>query len=147
MFKTTLKVKAKQPLHCGSDNQNTGNVKTHRREPFAIVPQIIQSRFVDNSARRKAIAEILLHLWSEIPSDVRSDRKSTIYDEFYSAMVYCATSGDIAGYLQKFCDKFGIRGIQNPVILQLTELFTDEEFLSAIRKEPQYLNLMFRAAK
>jgi hypothetical protein len=147
MFKTTLKLKSKQSLHCGSDNQNTGNVKLNRREPFAVIPEKMPTRFKTDSARRNAIADILLMLWNEIPSETRSDRKQTIYDEFYSSMSFCATAGDIAGYLEKFCSKFGIRGISNSAILEKLNLFSDIEFLSNVRKEPQYLFLLFKAQK
>jgi hypothetical protein len=147
MFREKLKVIAKQSLHCGSDNQNTGNVKLQRREPFAVFPLQIESRFKSDSSRRKAIADVLFLLWNEIPSDVRSSRKQTIYDEFYSALNICAMAGDIAGYLEKFCAKFGIRGITNSKVLDLLSKFSDAEFLQAIRKEPQYLFLMFKSAK
>ena len=147
MLKQTLTVKAKQHLHCGSDNQNTGNIKLQRREPFIIAPQKIETRFKTESGRRNCIAEILMLLWNEIPSETRSDRKATIYDEFYSALNICSMAGNIPSYLEKFCSKFNIRGIHNPKVLELLEKFSDEEFLQAIRKEPQYLFLLFKAAR
>jgi len=147
MFKTTINIKALQALHCGSDNQNTGNVKLHRREPFVIEPTTITTKFHSKKHARIAAIEILYLLWREIPSETRQQRKSSIYDEFFSALTISAFAADIPDFLSKFGAKFGIRGMQNDELFNMLSLFSDFEFLHLIRTELQYLFLGFRNLK
>lgn len=141
---------AKQPIHTGSD-ENLGILRTLKR--FKVVSDIKKvsiTRFKPEQKliKRQAVALILLRLWSNITDKART----TIYDEISSKLLASASARTKEEFIEQFSRRLGIRDISSEYdrrfdVIDILELFDDEELLELIRKESQYIMSMFRKMK
>lgn len=145
MLKVNYQITAKQPLHTGAD-ESFGTEKSLRREKVLLPEPIeFESKFKSEEERRKAIVQVLLNVWRNIDWDgVGGSRLMTIYDEFASKLLASTGVRTKEQFLNKICEKWGIRSLTDDKVIDLMDMFSDEELLECIRQEYQYLVLLLR---
>lgn len=145
MLKLNYQVEAKQPLHTGSD-ESFGTEKSLRREKVLLPePVKFKSKFKSEIQRRNAVLNILLNVWKNIDWDNMSNmRIMNIYDEFSNKLLASTGVRTKEQFLNKLCEKWGIRSLTDDSIIDLLDSFNDEELLETIRQEYQYLILLIR---
>ena len=145
MLKVNYQIVAKQPLHTGSD-ESFGTESSLRREKVLLPePVEFKSKFESEDDRRKAIVNILLNVWRNIDWDsIGNQRLMSIYDEFSSKLLASTGVRTKEQFLNKICQKWGIRSLTDQSIVDLLDLFESDELLETIRKEHQYLVLLMR---
>lgn len=145
MLKLNYEIIAKQPLHTGAD-ESFGTEKMLRREKVLLPePLKFESNFSSEKQRREAIIEILLNVWRNIDWDNMSQsRLMRVYDEFASKLLASTGVPTKEAFLNKICEKWGIRSLTNEKLLGIIDKFSDVELLETIRNEAQYLVLMLR---
>lgn len=145
MLKVSYQITAKQPLHTGAD-ESFGTEKSLRREKVLLpTPIKFESKFKTEEERRKAIVQIFLNVWKNIDWDgVASSRLMTIYDEFASKLLASTGVRTKEQFLNKICEKWGIRSLTDDKVIDIMDMFNDEELLECIRQEYQYLVLLLR---
>lgn len=144
-----LKVKhtftALQPIFTGSD-ENHGTTRSLRREKVIMrSPVNIKSGFVNEALRRQAILKIIFNVYKNIDfNSMSKSRLLGIWDEFASKLIVSTSCRSKYEFLNNLCAMFDIRSLTDDYIVEMIDLFDDEEFLSTIRNEHQYLVLMLR---
>lgn len=144
-----LKIKhtftAMQPVFTGSD-ENHGTLKSLRREKIIMRNPInITSKFASDELRRDAILKILLNVWRNINFDsISNSRMMGIWDEFSSKLVASTSCRTRLQFLNDICAKWDVRSLSDDYIVEMLDLFNDDEFLETIRNEYQYLTLKLR---
>lgn len=145
MLKVNYTITAKQPLHTGSD-ESFGTERTLRREKVLLPnPVSFESNFTSEEERRKAIVHVLLNVWRNIDWDgIGGGRLMTIYDEFASKLLASTGVRTKEQFLNKICEKWRIRSLTEDKLIDIMDMFNDEELLECIRQEYQYLVLLLR---
>lgn len=144
-----LKIKhtftALQPVFTGSD-ENHGTQRSLRREKIIMKnPVRITSKFTSDELRRDAILKIILNVWKNIDFDSMSNsRIMGIWDEFSSKLISSTSVRTRFQFLNELCSKFDVRSLTDDYIVEMIDLFNDDEFLETIRNEYQYLALRLR---
>jgi len=144
-----LKIKhtftAMQPVFTGSD-ENHGTLRSLRREKIIMRnPVNITSKFASDELRRDAILKILLNVWRNINFDsISNSRMMGIWDEFSSKLVASTSCRTRMQFLNMICSKWDVRSLSDDYIVEMLDLFNDDEFLETIRNEYQYLTLKLR---
>ena len=135
---------ARQPIFTGSD-EDTGTIRTFRREKVLCRQEKINSWFKNEVHRRMAVLTVFESVWSEIDfENMRPMRRMKIWDEF-SAKVLAATHIRTRyQFLNELCRSFGVQSLNKPIVWQVIEVFNDDELLNLIRDELQYLILLMR---
>lgn len=145
MLKVNYQITAKQPLHTGADESHGTETQLRREKVLLPNPIEIESKFNNEDDRRKAIVQILVNVWKNIDWDAIGNRRlMTIYDEFSSKLVASTGVRTKEQFLNKICQKWGIRSLNDENIVDLINMFHDDELLETIRQENQYLVLLLR---
>lgn len=150
MIRIKYKSMALGQIHTGSDS-NTGTLRQLRREMvFLSNPKQIQSRFSESQRklRRQAVALLLLRLWQKMEDKARV----TIYSEIAATLVVASSQRNKESMLNFLCQRLGIRQITTAPdghfdVVDILELFNDEELSQLIREEHQYIIAVFRKLK
>lgn len=150
MISIKYKFRAKQPLFTGS-NEKLGILRTLRKQSVVLDDNIeIKSRFTKDQEklRRQAVALLLYRLWDKIPDRQRV----TIYEEIAAKLLASTSAPNKEEFLQVFCRRLEIRDSTSDYnrrfdVIDILELFDDEELLTLIRKESQYIMQVFRRIK
>lgn len=150
MLRINYTFKAIQPIHTGSD-ENLGTLRTLRREKTLVQnPKPIKTRFLTDQKRlkRQAIALLLVRIWDKMDNKNRV----TIYEEVASKLLSSVSVRTKEEFLQTLCRKLEIREITTDAnrrfdVVDILELFDDQELLDLIRHESQYIMSMFRKIK
>lgn len=145
MIKIEYEAAALQPIHTGSD-EDSGTVKTLRREKVAISKPISHvSWFKSENSRRIAVLWILEEFWKKIDfENMSTARRMKIWDEFSGKMLAATRVKTRFQFLNEFAGSFNIKALSNPDIGDLIQRFSDEEFLTLLRDEQQFLILILR---
>jgi len=144
-----LKVKhtftALQPIFTGSD-ENHGITRNLRREKIIMrKPLELKSQFSNEELRRQAILKILLNVWRNINFETMpKSRLLGIWDEFSSKLITSTECRTRYEFINLICQKFDIRSLTDDYVVEMIDLFSDDEFLETIRNENQYLVLRLR---
>jgi hypothetical protein len=148
MIKLSYTFKALQPIFTGSD-ENYGTERKFRREKTILSKPIkVKSKFPSIADKRKAVVDILLEVWKHIDFENMSNtRMMKIYNEFTSKVLAATSVRTKEEFINKLCEKFGIRSLSNPDIVKKLNKFDNDEFLDLLREETQYLILIMRAIK
>lgn len=150
MIRIQYRFKTKEPLHTGS-NEKLGILRTLRKQTVIIDDnREIKSRFRKDQQklRRQAVALLLYRLWDKIPDRQRV----TIYEEIAAKLLASTSAPNKEEFLQVLCRRLEIRESTTDQnrrfdIIDILELFDDEELLTLIRKESQYIMQVFRRIK
>lgn len=150
MINLRYRFTAKQPIHTGS-NEKLGILRTLRRQSVVLDDTIeIKSRFLpgQEKLKRQAAALLLLRLWDRMPNKDRP----TIYEELASKVLASTSAPNKEEFLQVLCRRLDIRestSNYNPRfdVVDILDLFDDEELLTLFRKESQYIIQIFRRIK
>jgi hypothetical protein len=145
MIKINYSFKALQPIHTGSD-ENGGTEKKLRREHVILDNEVtIKSDFTNPSLRRNALINILKMIWKSIDfQGMQRTRLMTIWDEFSSKVLVSSQVKTKQMFLNKICEKFNIRSLNNTELVKHLDMFNDDEFLLLLRNELQYLILRLK---
>jgi len=148
MIKLSYKAEALQPIFTGSD-EDAGITKTLRREKVSFSDPIIhQSWFKSENSRRQAALLILEEIWKKIDfTDMGGNRRMRIWDEFSSKMLAATRVRNRFQFLNELTRAFNIRSLNNPLISELIQRFSDDEFLTLLRDEQQFLILLLRSKR
>lgn len=145
MLKVKYSFTALQPIHTGSD-ENTGTERKLRREKVLIdSPVEIKSQFTSVANRRKAIVSALQAIWKAIDFDsISNSRMIGIYDEFTSKVLASSAVRTKEQFVNRLCQKLGIRSVKDLSIYENLKQFSDDEFLVCLRDEIQLLIVLMR---
>lgn len=145
MLRINYSFTAKQPLFTGSDENFGTERKLIREKVIMKNPIIIKSNFKNETERRIAILKILKNIWKNLDvSSMPNSRIIGIYDEFASKILASTCVKTKYQFLNEICYKFGIRSLDDTEIIDILKMFNDDEFLTTIRNEYQYLILLLR---
>lgn len=146
MLKINYTSIAESPIHTGADESH-GTTKLLRREKRQLLsPLKIQSFFKTELQRRESLVSILVLIYKSIPKELKSSNYG-FYDAYASRVVSATQVRTKYQFLTNICKSCGIRNIasfNNDKVLFELNKFDDNEFLSTIRDEHQYLMLMLR---
>jgi len=150
MQKINYQFTALEPIHTGSD-LNMGTLRTLRRERvIQEKAKVIRSRFTPDQRKlkRMAVAYLLIKLWNKMEDKGRV----TIYDEVAAKLISSTSVRSKEDFLNTICQKLEIRQITQKEdgrfdVIDILELFDDEELLQVIRDEHQYIMAVFRKLK
>lgn len=136
---------AKQPIFTGSD-EDAGITKTLRREKVAILKPVSHtSWFKSENSRRIAALWILEEIWRKIDfENMSASRRMRIWDEFSTKMLAATRVKTRFQFLNEFGRSFDVKSLSNPNIADLIQRFSDDEFLTLLRDEQQFLILLLR---
>ena len=132
-----LKIKhtftAMQPVFTGSD-ENHGTLRSLRREKIIMrTPVSIISQFTSEELRREAILKILLNVWRNIDFEaMQKSRLMGIWDEFSSKLISSTACRTRFQFLNLICSKFDVRSLNDDYIVNVIDMFNDEEFLETM---------------
>lgn len=145
MIKIKYKTVARQSIFTGSD-EDSGIIKTLRREKVALLNPIThKSWFKSENSRRAAALWILEEIWRKINfEDMSSSRRMRIWDEFSTKMLAATRVRTRLQFLNEFARSFNVKSLSNPNISDLIQRFSDEELLTLLREEQQFLILLLR---
>jgi len=148
MIKVNYEFTALQPIHTGSD-ENTGTERKLRREKVLLrEPKVYNSNFQNIEEKREAAIAILFHIFKCIDFDgMQKSRLIGIWEEFTSKVLASTSVRTKENFLNIISAKLGIRTLANDFsekIILLLNKFNDDEFLSLIRDDLQYLILRLR---
>lgn len=150
MISIKYNFEAKSPIHTGS-NEKLGILRTLRKQGVVIYkPRTVQSRFREDQRKEKrlAVALLLFRLWDKMQDTARP----TIYEEIASKLLASTSAPNKEEFLQVLCRRLEIRESTTDYnrrfdVIDILELFDDEELLDLIRKESQYIMQVFRRIK
>jgi CRISPR/Cas system CSM-associated protein Csm3 (group 7 of RAMP superfamily) len=145
MIKISHIATAKQTIFTGSD-EDAGTMKTLRREKVAIINPIKhQSWFKTENSRRAAMLWILEEIWKKINfEDMVPTRRMKIWDEFATKMLAATRVRTRFQFLNEFAKSFNIKALSDPNISDLIQRFSNNELLTLLRDEQQFLILLLR---
>lgn len=145
MIKIKYRTTANQSIFTGSD-EDAGTIKTLRREKVALSnPVTHQSWFKSENSRRAAALWILEEVWKKINfEDMAPTRRMKIWDEFSTKMLAATRVRTRFQFLNEFSRSFNIKALSDPNISDLIQRFSDDEFLTLLRDEQQFLILLLR---
>ncbi len=145
MIKINYTMIADQPIFTGSD-EDTGIIRTLRREKVLLPNQPEkQSWFKTENSRRKAILTILETVWRAIDFEGMAPmRRMKIWDEFTSKVLAATGVRTRYQFLNELCHSFNIRSLSSDTVSDLIQHFHDDELLTVIRDELQFLVLLLR---
>ncbi len=145
MIKINYTMTARQPIFTGSD-EDTGIIKSFRREKVMLRNQDVKtSWFKTENSRRKAILTILESVWKQIDFEGMGPmRRMKIWDEFSSKVLSATGVRTRFQFLNELCHSFNIRSLNNDAVSDLIQRFQDDELLSVVRGELQFLVLLLR---
>ena len=148
MIKVNYEFTALQPIHTGSD-ENTGTERKLRREKVLLrEPKVYNSNFQNIEEKREAAIAILFHIFKCIDFDgMQKSRLIGIWEEFTSKVLASTSVRTKENFFNIISAKLGIRTLANDFsekIILLLNKFNDDEFLSLIRDDLQYLILRLR---
>ena len=145
MIKLKYQFRTLQPLFTGSD-ENFGTERKLRREKVLLSnPLKIESSFSSPELRREALLKILYNVWRNIDFDsIKGQRLMKIWDEFSSKLIAATGCRTKQQFLNNLCEKWGIRSLNDDYIVDVLELFHDDEILELVRNEHQFLVLKLR---
>ncbi len=145
MYKVKYTFTALQPIFTGADEDFGTERKLIRERVIIKNPIVIKSKFKNEFDRRNAILKVLKNIWKNIDmSTMSNSRIMGIYDEFASKLLASTCVQTKYQFLNEMCYKFGIRSLNDEEIIDILNNFPDEEFLTTIRYEHQYLILLLR---
>lgn len=135
---------AVSPIHTGSDT-NAGTTRTLRRQKIILQePVTYESNYTDEP-RRDAIVDVLYAIHKSIDWDsIKGTRLMGIWDEMYSKVLKAAGAANRHQFFQGLCDGWDIRSVHDIDIVDTLNSLNDEELLSTLRDETQYLILKLR---
>lgn len=150
MIKIEYTFTAKDPIHTGS-NERLGILRSLRRQTVIVDDKKeFKSRFLPEQAKLKrlAVALLLFRLWNKMENKDRY----TIYDEMSSKLLASTSAPTKEEFLQALCRRLDIRESTSDAprrfdMIDILDLFDDEELLSLIRKESLYIMQLFRRIK
>lgn len=153
MIKIDYVITTQEPLHHGGSDK-FGTLTPFNREKVTLPnPVSVKTKFGKGDSqqklKRQALSLILIQLWN------RMDNKSrvTIYDEIASKLLASSSAQTKFQFLNLMCQKLGVRSItqkddgQSLDVVDLLDLFSDEELLQLIRDEHQFIIATFRKLK
>lgn len=145
MMKIAYTMTAKQPIFTGSD-EGTGIIRTLRREKVLLTNQpIITSWFKTENSRRAAILTILETVWKSIDFEgMHGMRRMRIWDEFSSKVLAATGVRTRFQFLNELCHAFNIRSLNSEAVSDMLQRFENDELLSVLRDELQFLILLLR---
>lgn len=153
MIKIEYVLRAEEPLHHGGSDK-FGTLTPFNREKVSLPnPISVKTKFGKGDAqqklKRQTLALILIQLWDRMEDKSRI----TIYDEIASKLLASSAAQTKFEFLNLMCKKLGIRSItkkddgQSLDVVDLLDLFSDEELLQLIRNEHQFIIATFRKLK
>lgn len=146
MLKINYKTEALQQIHTGAD-ENHGTTTLLRREKRKLKNKVeVKSKFKNESHRREHCLMILLSVYRSIDSDLKG-KNYGFYDAFASKAVAATSVRTASQFLTKICASCGVRSLPSSdvqVVMNSLDMFNDDELLTLIRDEIQYLMLMLR---
>ena len=146
MLRVNYKAEALQQIHTGAD-ENHGTTTLLRREKRKLKEKIkVKSKFKNESQRREHCLLILLSVYRSIDPSLKS-KNYGFYDAFASKVVASSSVKTAKEWLTKICKACGVRSISDSdtkTVMNAIDTFNDDEFLTLIRDEIQYLMLMLR---
>lgn len=145
MKKIKYQIIAQQAIFTGSD-EDAGTMKTLRREKVALSNPITHhSWFKSENSRRAAALWILEEIWRKINfQDMAASRRMRIWDEFSTKMLAATRVRTRFQFLNEFARSFNVKALSDPNISDLIQRFSDDEFLTLLRDEQQFLILLLR---
>jgi len=150
MLKINYRFTALQPIHTGSD-QNLGTFRELRRQKITLPKaREVKSKFheADRKLKRQAIALMLLRIWDRMENKGRV----TIYDEVTGHLLSATSCATKEEFLNRLCEKLGIRSVTSKDsgqldLVDILDLFDDYELMETIKREYQYIMVVFRKLK
>lgn len=148
MLKLSYGAKALSQIHTGADEKH-GTVSMLRREKRRLPnPIAISSYFKSPQDRRENVLNVLLSVYKAIDKELKASNYG-FYDAFASKVQAATGVPSKSQFLTELCKSCGVRTIReedNGLVMESLNKFGDEEFLSTVRDEGQYLMLMLRYA-
>jgi CRISPR/Cas system CSM-associated protein Csm3 (group 7 of RAMP superfamily) len=138
-------------LHTGADTK-LGTISPFRKIKFNLIsPVHIQTKFeeAEKDLKRDAFALLYLKLWDAIPDKSRL----TIYDVFTNKSLNSTYHSFKESWLTRFCELFKINSVVEDLrsneisVIDLFDLFSNQEFFWAILNENQFIIYRLRQLK
>jgi hypothetical protein len=145
-MKVNYSFTALTPLFTGSD-ENFGTTRTLRREKVLLAkPVYVDSSFENDTERRKAIMDVIYHVYSNIPSRLKAGNYG-FYDAYASklkAAAGCQTKFQFINKILADCSITTLADGSAQIVKNALDCFSDTEFLETLKEEHSYLMIMLR---